>query len=1438
MKYLADQKIEQQHLANTFQTEELEPNESTGADEEAQPTEFTEEQKNTAWDRVLEEEAKYPERYIRKWAPDQPIKQILTSVPFLHDPTNTQNATYLYAKFADRLERYYKFLYQLDPQEYKAIEGRHKNPILTLDQISPPPTRPEENNPREALSKREFIWTQIHSHLSLVCAPNTLEDNDNTVIEQLTPKQESLLNDLSQVILKHKDLTKDEWPKAISNIPNLTRAQRKELLKRASVNLTTARSKKTTYNKKKFREWMETASQAGYGPIHKALKPKPRLENEMSTPHNRPTSEPYEFMDKKAERWSAIWNPPGPMVADTLLKLFQTLKNDIIWNPPEEDPILPEQLRAASLQCNNKVGLGVDVTGPMDIQRLPQRGFALLAELLNAFETLLCWPTQWLHLIVGLHRKEKGGDRAIALFPWLYRLWALVRYPIAREWTKKNSGPWDQAKAGSSALLAAGARLVKDEILALQPTPFASASIDIKQFYDHIWIPLVLVAGIKFKFPTRLLMLALLMHLSPRILFDPIQGFSRPIEGKRGLLPGCRFANDFARLLLLEPLSHIKNAVPAVILHSWVDDLILAIICASERGVAWGLTRALITLIREFQGNLLLEFANKSFLLASSKIIAHYITCTLKSRGLTLTNVISGTDLGLDRTAKPYRVTPKLHKQMQAATDALRKLRQWSRSGRQTKQWTRRVALSGLFMKAIYSARALGMPPSQILQLRRKIAPTFSGPIFGRCTSTAFALVGDHKYQDPYYEILIGPIRTWLQLWQTDPEIRAIPIETWQNMTDQLVTTEDTINWAKVKGLMAAAQANLLTLGWDPHRPDSWESPEGKWYTIPAEHLLLGKYPWKNIYSTVLKTIETYIWKKASSYTYGPGLEGTPDLHTPMKKLRDLEDDPQRWGTMYSIFTISYWTRSRKFEAGYIESPTCPYCLGPPETAYHRFWECPCFRKLPAVIASGDLEHMAKTAITSPNDEFPAYEALWLRGIPPRLPYPLEPPIEEPYIVSHGSLDWVKDYLGWIWVFGDGSGGKHASDPRICRAGWGLAVYIEVDGKRTLVYTAYGPLPGEEQTNNRAEVLALLAFIAIFKDIPTTMCVFNTDSKYVISALHKLVRGEYPETNTDLFNPLSITGRADHLLVNHVFSHLLEIDEEAGHITYRQRIGNKMADELAEKGAALHEVSADYVARLEEWDDRAIRTQTRLLAIQREVLSRDPEGCTTDKKKRRKYTADRTAIPPIEEGKPYKYVTPKIEIMSLACKLHAGIYLTPDRKLMGCLDCGRSSKPTLQDAQLWVTSHCTPCPRPPPSPDNPFPHKVILPSEYATIIVKGKELHPSHTLAYEYRDRTWICLECGHIARTYADELLRTCKTYKFSTEAGKMNLAILRKHHAVGNHKHAREKNLLLPGFKPRKQTPKAALKQTPGNLKNPKRKQAKLQEPIPPPEKRRRKG
>ena len=99
-------------------------------------------------------------------------------------------------------------------------------------------------------------------------------------------------------------------------------------------------------------------------------------------------------------------------------------------------------------------------------------------------------------------------------------------------------------------------------------------------------------------------------------------------------------------------------------------------------------------------------------------------------------------------------------------------------------------------------------------------------------------------------------------------------------------------------------------------------------------------------------------------------------------------------------------------------------------------------------------------------------------------------------------------------------------------------------------------------------------------------------------------------------------------------------------------------------------------------------------------------------------------------------------------------------------------------------------------------------------------------------------MECGHIARTYADELLRTCKTYKFSTEAGKMNLAILRKHHAVGNHKHAREKNLLLPGFKPRKQTPKAALKQTPGNLKNPKRKQAKLQEPIPPPEKRRRKG
>eukprot|EP00959_Pyramimonas_sp_CCMP1952_P424556 8892330-Pyramimonas_sp.AAC.1 len=52
----------------------------------------------------------------------------------------------------------------------------------------------------------------------------------------------------------------------------------------------------------------------------------------------------------------------------------------------------------------------------------------------------------------GASALADGGDRALALLPWICRTWELMHRDRVRLWAEEIGEPWDAAVAGNSCL--------------------------------------------------------------------------------------------------------------------------------------------------------------------------------------------------------------------------------------------------------------------------------------------------------------------------------------------------------------------------------------------------------------------------------------------------------------------------------------------------------------------------------------------------------------------------------------------------------------------------------------------------------------------------------------------------------------------------------------------------------------------------------------------------------------------------------------------------------------------------------------------------------------------------------------------------------------------------------------------------------------------------
>ena len=324
------------------------------------------------------------------------------------------------------------------------------------------------------------------------------------------------------------------------------------------------------------------------------------------------------------------------------------------------------------------------------------------------------------------------------------------------------------------------------------------------------------------------------------------------------------------------------------------------------------------------------------------------------------------------------------------------------------------------------------------------------------------------------------------------------------------------------------------------------------------------------------------------------------------------------------------WPAARRAELGEHISPECEFCkTGAEGTLQHQCWECP-------VVLAGIGPDRVKTqhlelAAMKPNMKRPEAMRSWARGVPPPncvafwcrgiLPSPgtgvlenvLQPPANATVrngIARGCSCRITKEFGLHLTAGSDGSGGKYASDVRLRSVGWSWTL-LAPSGEE--LGHSYGGIAGRSgQTVPRAELTAAIDFLRVAEIDEEVSVDLFIDNSYTVNLLHTIISGWRPSASTvhgDLISELLDDERGLQNLVNGK----VNILKVKSHLTWKQTeptgtpwIGweaNRVADQLADKGAVLAEYSPGDINLVQLLSSNAEDVVKRLVAVGRYVVA-------------------------------------------------------------------------------------------------------------------------------------------------------------------------------------------------------------------------------------------
>ena len=266
------------------------------------------------------------------------------------------------------------------------------------------------------------------------------------------------------------------------------------------------------------------------------------------------------------------------------------------------------------------------------------------------------------------------------------------------------------------------------------------------------------------------------------------------------------------------------------------------------------------------------------------------------------------------------------------------------------------------------------------------------------------------------------------------------------------------------------------------------------------------------------------LWRRASAHHLGAGLEQGVDLTQARRLLRRYRrvQDHQRAQLLLTILAGGMWPLQRCCQEGYHGTDLCPLCGLQPETVHHLCWSCPAVKRagIPEVERSRHLEEALRAA--QPGDDGHLF---WARGLTPLgwLGLPQPPSDYEIKLVgcAESTISGDKLDVSGMVIYLDESGGVHAADPRLRRAGWGLVALPRAgagqrsycDRDLTQLGAWYGSVPGDVQTPPRA---ALMALVQVLSTTSGDLLV-KPDASYLVDGISKGRHLNAQGTHADLW---------------------------------------------------------------------------------------------------------------------------------------------------------------------------------------------------------------------------------------------------------------------------------------------------------------------------------
>ena len=639
--------------------------------------------------------------------------------------------------------------------------------------------------------------------------------------------------------------------------------------------------------------------------------------------HEAPYLRPFRNMPADARPqarrsyWTNLWGDLAqPLdLGDTYASLRAKAIEQQGMLPDPSLASLKRSLKSLPHKAGGPDGITFDL-----LRQLPEPGVISLWNLVKSWERQGQLPQQLCVSLVILLAKNSDSERPIALTHCIYRWWCRVRRPLIKQWQLKIPSlmPWERCVPGCQVIDGALMRLMQSEVAQARGHYSITLLIDLNHFYDRVPLETLLRNYSDFDFPPLLLLFALQVYSGPRII-QAEHMVSQPVYGEKGILAGCPWAPQLAKIVLAKPMQEFIQKFPRAALSVWVDDISLMFTGSNPKSVALEAVSAYRSLHKLLcEVGLSISIKKTGYLTSSVKVKKHVAKISRKGEPA-VHDVMK--DLGVDSSGARCRRI-KAHRERQLKGNLRRRELKTLRVP--TMSFRVRLHRGAIHSVMAWGAESLGIPPARMKVFRLALAQHLGLQKGGNLDVLFLA---ETRYEDPQNTLIKQHVKTVRRLMSQWPADMQSHLEQgWLVLWTRLSQCKHP--WRLAKGPISATMSYFLQLGWNLSEPWRWRRPLND--NMVGRELRIDS-AWHDIVQVLETELREQSHFRVSSLPFcqraRQGLDWQP-FRKSLKKLQGIEKTALR-----------SWTQGSLRHSGNSAVLTCPIC-NVDLTVQHLVWEC------------------------------------------------------------------------------------------------------------------------------------------------------------------------------------------------------------------------------------------------------------------------------------------------------------------------------------------------------------------------------------------------------------------------------------------------------------------------------------------------------------------